>query len=234
LFLQQLEGISGDTESSGLDSLLGKPVWNKEHKTGTSIIATEFKGGVIVGADSRTTTGAYIANRVSDKLTCVSEKIYCCRSGSAADTQAIADYVSWYLQLYSSELGEEPEVSTAANIFKQLCYYNKNHLSASIIVGGWDKYKGGQVFTIPLGGALVQQPFAIGGSGSSYIFGWCDGNWKKDMSKEDALKFVHNALSLAMSRDGSSGGIIRTVCITKDGVERSMVPGDKLPKFYEG
>jgi 20S proteasome subunit beta 1 len=56
-------------------------------------MAVQFDGGVVVGADSRTTTGNYVANRVSDKLTPVHERIYCCRSGSAADTQMIAEYV---------------------------------------------------------------------------------------------------------------------------------------------
>ena len=41
--------------------------------------------------------GSYIANRTSDKLTPVAEKIYTCRSGSAADTQALSDYVRHYL-----------------------------------------------------------------------------------------------------------------------------------------
>lgn len=62
-------------------------------------MAVVYDGGVILGADSRTTTGSYIANRVTDKLTCLSEpSIYCCRSGSAADTQALADMVHFYLQ----------------------------------------------------------------------------------------------------------------------------------------
>jgi 20S proteasome subunit beta 1 len=64
-------------------------------------MACVFDKGVIVGADSRTTTGSYIANRVTDKLTPVSDRIFCCRSGSAADTQAVADIVHYYLQLYS-------------------------------------------------------------------------------------------------------------------------------------
>lgn len=42
------------------------------------------------------------------------------------------------------------------------------------------------------------------------------------------------ALALAMSRDGSSGGVIRMCVITEDGVERLFVPGDQLPKFWEG
>jgi hypothetical protein len=45
-------------------------------------------------------TGSYIANRVSDKLTPVCDRIYCCRSGSAADTQAISDMVKYYLDLH--------------------------------------------------------------------------------------------------------------------------------------
>ena len=64
-----------------------------EVNLGTSIMAINFKDGVILGADSRTTTGAYIANRVTDKLTQVHDTIWCCRSGSAADTQAVADIV---------------------------------------------------------------------------------------------------------------------------------------------
>lgn len=50
-------------------------------------MAVAFNGGVVIGADSRTTTGSYIANRVTDKLTYLHERVYCCRSGSAADTQ---------------------------------------------------------------------------------------------------------------------------------------------------
>lgn len=57
------------------------------HMLGTSIMAVSFPGGVVLGADSRTSTGSYVANRVSDKLTPCHDRIYCCRSGSAADTQ---------------------------------------------------------------------------------------------------------------------------------------------------
>lgn len=41
-------------------------------------------------------------------------------------------------------------------------------------------------------------------------------------------------LSLAMTRDGSSGGVIRVASISADGVERHTVTGDDMPKFYEG
>ena len=42
----------------------------------------------------------YVANRVSDKLTEISPHVFCCRSGSSADTQAIADLVKYQLNLH--------------------------------------------------------------------------------------------------------------------------------------
>jgi len=202
-----------------------------EHMTGTSIMAVEFDGGVVMGADSRTSTGQYIANRVSDKITAISDRIYVCRSGSAADTQAVSDFVRYYLDMHEMELGEMPSVNTAASLVQRMCYQNKESLLAGIIVAGWDAHLGGQVYTIPLGGMRVRQPFSIGGSGSTYIYGYCDSAFKPNMTKVQCLSFVRSSLALAMNRDGSSGGVIRTVVITKDGVEREMLPGDKLPKF---
>lgn len=54
----------------------------------------------MIGADSRTSSGIYVSNRVADKLTRITDNIYCCRSGSAADTQAIADIVAYHLDFY--------------------------------------------------------------------------------------------------------------------------------------
>nr|ABB86551.1 proteosome PSMB6/9 protein [Branchiostoma lanceolatum] len=202
--------------------------------TGTSIMAVEFAGGVVIGADSRTTSGSYIANRVTDKLTPVHDRIFCCRSGSAADTQAIADIVSYHTSFHSIEIGEPPLVRTAANLFKDLCYRHREDLTAGIIVGGWDKRKGGQVYSVPLGGMLVRQPVAIGGSGSTYVYGYVDSHFKEGMTKEECFQFCANTLALAMFRDGSSGGVIRLAAITEDGIERKVITGDDIPKFWEG
>jgi len=205
-----------------------------EVNLGTSIMAVQFDGGVVVGADSRTTMGSYIANRVTDKLTHVHDRIYCCRSGSAADTQAVADIVHYYCQMYSQQFGTPPPVHSAATLFQKLCYENKDQLSAGIIVAGWDKEVGASVFNIPVGGGLFRQPWAIGGSGSTYVYGYCDATYKEGWNRDETVKFVRNTLALAMSRDGSSGGVIRMCVITESGIERLFVPGDQLPTFWEG
>ncbi|KAF8842225.1 20S proteasome subunit [Paxillus ammoniavirescens] len=205
-----------------------------EVNLGTSIMAVQFDKGVVIGADSRTTTGSYIANRVTDKLTHIHDRIYCCRSGSAADTQTVADIVHYHLQLYTQIHGAPPSVSTAAGAFQTLCYENKDSLSAGIIVAGWDQEAGPSVYNIPLGGGLFRQPWAIGGSGSTYVYGYCDATYQEGWGRDDTINFVTNTLALAMSRDGSSGGVIRMCVITEEGVERLFVAGDQLPKFWEG
>ncbi|XP_056156515.1 proteasome subunit beta type-6 [Lampris incognitus] len=219
----------GQTISSQSDLV---PDWTcREVSTGTTIMAVEFDGGVVIGADSRTTTGAYIANRVTDKLTPIHDRIFCCRSGSAADTQAIADVVTYQLGFHSIELDEPPLVETAANLFKASCYRYREELTAGIIVAGWDKRRGGQVYSVPIGGMLVRQPVSIGGSGSTYIYGFMDSNYKPGLTKEQCLELTAAALSLAMERDGSSGGVVRLAAISENGVERRVILGNQLPKF---
>ncbi|KAJ1979836.1 Proteasome subunit beta type-1 [Dimargaris cristalligena] len=205
-----------------------------EVNLGTTIMAVVYDGGVIIGADSRTTTGSYIANRVTDKLTKIHDRIYCCRSGSAADTQAVADIVHYYTQMYQVQHNAAPTTQVVASLFRELCYSNRNNLMAGIIVAGWDERVGPSVYSIPLGGSIHKQAYAIGGSGSSYIYGYCDANYKDHMNREEAIDFVKKAIALAMSRDGSSGGTIRLAVITEGGVERMFVPGNQLPTFYEG
>ena len=85
------------------------------------------------------------------------------------------------------------------------------------------------MYNVPLGGGIFQQPWAIGGSGSTFIYGYCDSTWRPGMSRDETIAFVKNALSLAMRRDGSSGGTIRVADINEHGVERHFVPGDQLP-----
>ncbi|XP_055859230.1 proteasome subunit beta type-6 [Episyrphus balteatus] len=202
--------------------VFGNDWMDAPESTGTTIMAVEFDGGVVIGADSRTSTGVYVANRVTDKLTKISDKIYCCRSGSAADTQAIADIVAYSLNYHENQTGEEPLVSEAASEFRNYCYNYRDSLVAGIIVAGWDKKKGGQVYSIPLGGMLVRQGVTIGGSGSSYIYGFVREFYRPNMSKADCVEFVKKAVKHAIYHDGSSGGVCRIGVITESGIERSV------------
>lgn len=205
----------------------------EEIKTGTTILAAEFKGGVIIAADSRTTSGAYVSNRVTDKLTPLAENIFCLRSGSAADTQAVADFVKYNLEFHEMETGNEPLVHSAAHVAKSVVYNNRERLMASLIVAGFDKQKGGQVYVVPLSGMVIRKSIYISGSGSIYAMGYLDANYRPDMSRDECLALVKTGVALAIARDGSSGGCIRYAVVTDKGVERNVVLNNELERFYE-
>ncbi|XP_063152202.1 proteasome subunit beta type-9 isoform X1 [Candoia aspera] len=199
--------------------------------TGTTIMAVEFDGGVVVGSDSRVSAGDSVANRIFNKLVPLHHRIYCALSGSAADAQAMADLIHYQLELLSLEIEKPPRVLAAATLARALSYKHPE-LSAHLLVAGWDPQNGGQVYAT-LGGMLNRQPFAIGGSGSTYICGYVDSAYKSGMGREECRQFTKNAIALAMVRDGSSGGVIYLVTITKDGVKEEVVLGDDIPKFYD-
>lgn len=76
-------------------------------------------------------------------------------------------------------------------------------------MAGWDRRKGGQVSPhrrggkspprlsclshqvfATLNGLLARQPFAVGGSGSSYVYGFVDAEFRRGMSKQEAQQLV--------------------------------------------
>ena len=213
---------------------------NKPVSLGTTIMACSYKNGIVLAADSRTTTGTYIANRVTDKLTKLHENIWCLRSGSAADTQALADLTRRQLKSVELHYGRVT-TKMAAHVMGKMAYEYRSQLSAGLIVVGLDQEDtDGQkmeidgltysIYAIPLGGSIHKQPFTIGGSGSTFIYGYCDSHFKSDFTKEECIEFVKNAVSLAMHRDGSSGGCIRYCVLENNEVTRHVILGNALPQ----
>jgi 20S proteasome subunit beta 1 len=204
------------------------------HNLGTTIMAVSFDGGVVLAADTRTSTGSIVVNRAANKLTKLTDNVYCCRSGSAADTQAMAELVSRYMRQYAVDTNT-PIVPTkaVANLFHRMCYNYKNQISAGILVGGWDEINGGTVYSIPSGGAMVQAPYAMGGSGSIFLYSFMDEHYKQGLSKDQCLNLLRAAVSHAMARDGSSGGMMRTIVIDRTGTEHNTVPWKSIPYCLE-
>lgn len=201
--------------------------------TGTTIVACTYNGGVVLGADSRVSTGNYISNRASDKITPLTDNVWLLRSGSAADTQLVADYVRFYASQHIMELQRDASVKTVATLVKQMNYNNKASLMGAMIIAGWDAKEGGQVYGCPIGGTLVREAWTTDGSGSTFIWGYLDSVYREDMTREETEDYVATAVGLAMGRDGSSGGVIRLVTLNKDGCTRKLIKPDAMPLYWD-
>lgn len=178
----------------------------------------EFNQGVVIAADSRTSCGQYVWNRVTDKLTQITDNIVCCRSGSASHTQRLSDMVKYVMETLDQNLGEPPLVYDAASTFRNQIYSNRNSLLASVIVAGWDKVKGGQVYSVPVTGLLVREHCAVSGSGSIFIQGYLTAEYEEGMSERECINLARKAVRLAITHDSASGGVVRVGVVTKDGL----------------
>lgn len=78
----------------------------------------------------------------------------------------------------------------------------------------------------------MQVPYAIGGSGSAYITGFCDKYWVSDMTEEQCIDFCKKAVAHAFARDGSSGGCVRLVVVTAKGARSEFVPNPETHKCF--
>ncbi|XP_042405000.1 proteasome subunit beta type-6-like [Zingiber officinale] len=115
-----------------------------------------------------------------------------------------------------------------------------------VIVGGWDKYEGGKIFTVAQGATILKLSYAIYDwynnpncenqnktlyvyyqyieSGSRHIKEFFDKAWKEGMRKVEAdILVVKAVLSLAIADDEASGGLVRTVTINSDGVMKKIL-----------
>ena len=126
------------------------------------------------------------------------------------------------MDMQGTQLGNFPPVKSAASVMREIIFNNRNRLSASIICSGWDPYEGYQIYAVNQTGYINTGNHAVSGSGSIFITGFMDANYKQGMSRAEIKEFLKSCISLACYRDGSSGGCIRLLDITKDKIEREF------------
>ncbi|GFE54885.1 proteasome protein [Babesia ovis] len=79
---------------------------------GTTIIAMLYRDGVLFAADSRTSSGPIVVNRVARKITRILPNVFMLRSGSAADSQMLSMIVRYHAQALSLQLRRNGREST--------------------------------------------------------------------------------------------------------------------------
>lgn len=196
-------------------SILAAP----EIDLGTTLLAITYKSGVVVGADTRTSVSGYVSNRFAYKIAPILDQAVICRSGSAADTQFLADQLKWELQARDYRYQIRPTLTQISSLLRSLMIENSQEFSASLICAGYDREKDtGKIYSISASGSLIEEEgFAVSGSGSTFILGHIDNSYRPDMSEDEGVQFVINAVQLAMNRDGSSGGFVRIHVINEAG-----------------
>lgn len=187
-------------------------------KTGTTIVGLIFEDGVILGADTRATEGPIVADKNCQKIHYISPKIYCCGAGTAADTEFTTALISSKLELHSLITKREPRVITATTMLKQHLYKYQGGIGAALVLGGID-FTGKHLYSIHPHGSTDKLPYVTMGSGSLAAMAVFESKWKENISKEEGIEIVCEAIEAGILNDLGSGSNIDLTVITKEKVD---------------
>ncbi|XP_018007004.1 proteasome subunit beta type-7 [Hyalella azteca] len=205
-------------------------------KTGTTIVGVVYKEGVVLGADTRATSGDLIADKNCDKIHYMQPNIYCCGAGTAADLEMTTQLMSSQLELHRLNTGRQVLVRTANRMLSQMLFRYQGHVGAALVLGGVDKY-GPALYSIHPHGSSDYGPYQVMGSGSLAAMSVFETRWKPDLELEEAKLMVRDAIAAGIFNDLFSGSNVDMCVITRDGAthvrpyEVANIKGKRLGKY---
>lgn len=193
-------------------------------KTGTTTIGIVCRDGILLGADRRASAGYMIADKRAQKVIKINDEMALTIAGLVSDAQLLSKIIKAQLKLIEIRKGKKSTVKQAANLLASLVYNNIRRMSmiqsiVGFLLAGKDD-KGFHLYNIGIDGSLSEmEDYVCDGSGMMFATGVLEANYKKNMSLDEGIKLVVQALNVAMQRDIATGNGIDILAITKDKVD---------------
>jgi proteasome beta subunit len=226
-----LPGASGGPRAAGQGA--GPDAQHAMLPHGTTIVAAEFDGGVIMAGDRRSTAGSMIAQRDIEKV--FRSDDYSCVgiAGVAGIGLELVRLFQLELEHYEKLEGRSLSLEGKAN---RLAAFVRGNLGAAMqglvvvpLFAGYDEEAGqGRIFSYDAaGGRYVEHRFHSIGSGSPFARGSLKKLYTDGMPADDAITMCMQALYDAADDDSATGGPDLTrhiypvvATITADGFRR--------------
>jgi len=206
-------------------------------KTGTTIVGLTYKGGVVLGADTRSTNDTTVADKNCEKIHYLAPNIYCCGAGTAADTEKTTELISSQMELLRMNTGDrQSRVVTACTLLKRLLFRYQGHVSAALVLGGCD-VNGPHLYQIYPHGSTGKLPFTTMGSGSLAAIACFEADYRDDLTEEEAVQLVQRAILAGIFNDLGSGSNVDTCVIRTDGsvkMGRNEITPNEIKPLRDG
>jgi 20S proteasome subunit beta 2 len=203
----------------------------KAMKTGTTIVGMIYDGGVILGADTRSTNGEEVAEKNCIKIHSLCPNMYCAGAGTSADCSKTTELVASQLELLRMETHSASRVVTALTLLKRMLFRYQGQIGAHLILGGVD-LNGPHLYQIHSHGSTGRLPFTTMGSGSLAAMAVFESSWRQDMPEQEAVQMVHRAVAAGIFNDLGSGSNV-DVCIIRNNLEVDYRRNDVKPNEIE-
>src|SRR6058998_4004442 len=188
-------------------------------KKGTTTCALTCKDGVVLAADTRASAGFFIVDRNVMKIQKVDEHLGMTIAGGVADAQNLVDLLRYNANLYRlSNKDRLIPVKSAARLCSNVLFNQRYYpYYVQIIMAGFTKEEGSNIYNIDLFGSMTTEKFISTGSGSPVAYGYLESEFKDGMGVNEAYKVAMQAIAAAIRRNAGTGDSINVVIIDKNG-----------------
>jgi proteasome beta subunit len=188
-----------------------------EAKKGTTTIGLIAKDAVIIAAEQKSTMGYLVESKSAQKVFQLDDHVGLTIAGMVGDALAMVRLLKAQFKLYKLErcpITIKAAATLLSNILQGSKYYP--YLN-QFILGGYDSEP--RVYSFdPVGGFDNRDKFYSTGSGSPFVYGVLEAEYKENMPVEEAVALVTKAIKAAIERDiGSGGKDIQVAVIDKNG-----------------
>lgn len=190
---------------------------DKEMKTGTTTVGLSTENGVVMATDMRASAGRMVSSKDVQKVEQIHPTGALTIAGSVSAAQSLIRSLRSETSLYetrrSKDMSMEALSTLTSNFLRSGAFF-----IVSPLLGGVDE-EGAHVYSLdPLGG-LMEEDYAVSGSGSQYALGVLEQEYDEELSMDEATSVAAQAIQSAVERDLASGNGINVAAVTDEGVD---------------
>jgi proteasome beta subunit len=186
-------------------------------KKGTTTLGLVCKDGVVLASERRATMGTLIAHKTTKKVFKLDDNMGLTTAGLVGDLQLLARYITAEVELYKLKKNGPMTVKAVSTLTSNILSGRRYFpYWVQLIIGGVDG-EGPHVYSLDMAGGNIPDRYVTSGSGSPYVYGVLEDNYKDDIDIKEGADLAIRAITAAMKRDAASGDGIDVVTITKKG-----------------
>jgi proteasome beta subunit len=196
---------------------------------GTTVLALRYRDGVVMAGDRQATEGLQVASRRMEKIFKADDLSGIAIAGVAGPAMEMARLFQTELEHYEKVEGDSLSLEGKANKLSQML---RMHLPAAMqglivvpLFAGFDDRAGlGRIFKYDVtGGKYEDTDYYAQGSGGKDARDSLKKRWRRDMTRDEALRTAVEALIDASDEDVGTGGpdLIRGIFPTVKTITRS-------------
>jgi len=202
----------------GFNLYISRDEIGKEVFHGTTTVGARCSDGIVLATDTRVVAGyTFIAHKRGKKVHKIDDHLAVTISGGVADAQALVDLLRVQSRLYRLSRRVPMPVKSAASIASLVMFSNRFYpLLVQLIIGGVDAY-GPSIYQVEPFGGVVEERYVATGSGSPTAVGYLEASIRDELTIEEAIPILIEAINVATQRNTATGNDIEIAIVDSKG-----------------